>query len=125
MPDKKPIPDDPSKHINEIVTRLRMLEERYSALRKKDQFSEHTMLKDTKEIFQEIKLINETINELKMELSEFNEKITKLAEEVSGSVKKKEFDVLVKYLEYWEPLEFVTRNEAKKMLQQERPNTTG
>ena len=40
-----------TKQMDELMRRLRLLEERYSGLRKKTQFTEQNMLKDAKELF--------------------------------------------------------------------------
>jgi len=102
--------------LDEVLRRLRLLEERYSSLRKKAQFTEHNMLKDAKEISTEIKTLSSTISELKNEISDLNEKMTKLSTEVSQGVSKAEFNVLAKYLDFWQPMDFLTRKEAEEML---------
>lgn len=105
-----------TKQMDELMRRLRLLEERYSGLRKKTQFTEQNMLKDAKELFAEIKIMHETISELKSDLSELNEKMIKLRQEVKSSVKKTDFNVLAKYIDYWQPLNYITKEEAEKLL---------
>jgi len=124
--DKKPqpkpqepiIPTALTLQIDELMRRLRLLEERYSGLRKKTQFTEQNMLKDAKELFSEIKVLHETITELKSELSELNEKLTKLNQEVNQAVKKTDFNVLAKYIEFWQPLNYITKEEAEKLIRE-------
>jgi uncharacterized protein YoxC len=123
LPQPKPviepvIPVAISKEIDELMRRLRQLEERYSGLRKKSQLIEQNMLKDTKDIFEDISLNRQTITELKLEISEISEKLTKLTDEVASSVSKSEFNVIAKYLDFWQPLDFITRDEAMKILDQ-------
>ncbi len=121
-PEKKPeikeiqVSNAVTKQMNELMRRLRLLEERYSGLRKKTQFTEQNMLKDAKELFSEIKIMHETILELKSDISELNEKIIKLRQEVKHSVKKTDFNVLAKYIDYWQPLNYLTKEEAEKLL---------
>ena len=105
-----------TKQMDELMRRLRLLEERYSGLRKKTQFTEQNMLKDAKELFAEIKVLHETLSELKSDLLELNEKIIKLRQEVKSSVKKTDFNVLAKYIDYWQPLNYVTKEEVEKLL---------
>lgn len=112
------LPAEVAKQIDEIMRRLKLLEERYSGVRKKNQFTEQNMLKETKEIFQELNVLNSTISEIKGELSELGEKLGKLSDEVSSSAKKADLNVLAKYLDFWQPLEFLTKNEAEKMLKE-------
>jgi len=107
-----------TKQMDELMRRLRLLEERYSGLRKKTQFTEQNMLKDAKELFAEIKVIHESISELKSDLSIINEKMIKLRQEVKSSVKKTDFNVLAKYIDYWQPLNYITKEEAEKLIKE-------
>jgi septal ring factor EnvC (AmiA/AmiB activator) len=105
-----------TREIDEILRHLKLLEERHSGVRKKSQFIEQNMLKETKEIFDEITLLRATISDVKSDISEINEKLEKLTEEVNSAVKKTEFNVLVKYLDFWQPLGFITKDEALKII---------
>jgi len=110
------VPENVTNDMHEIMRRLRLLEERYSGLRKKTQFTEQSMLKDVKELNQDIREINETISDLRNELSDLGEKMTKLTEEIKNAIDKSEFNVLVKYMDYWQPLNFLTKKEADKII---------
>ena len=110
------MPQTVSSQFEEIMRRLRLLEERYSALRKKTQFTEQNMLKDAKDIFIEIKTLNETISDLKNEMTYLNEKIVKIETEIDSSVNKSELNTLSKYIEMWQPMELLTRKEAEDIL---------
>src|SRR3989344_7209497 len=94
------IPVAITKEVDEIMRRLRQLEERYSGLRKKSQLIEQNMLKDAKDIFEEINVIHQTVSELKGEMSEISEKLSKLSEEIKGSASKADFNVVSKYLDF-------------------------
>ena len=109
-------PTSIAKQIDEIMRRIRLLEERYSGIRKKSQFVEQSMLKDVKDLFEEFKAINETVTELKLQMAELTEKLAKLNEEVKASVSKAELNTVAKYLEFWQPLDFLTRKQAEEML---------
>ena len=115
---ESPIPVEVSNKVDEIVRRLRLLEERYSGLRKKGQFMEQNMLKDTKDLLSEITLLNENIRDMKTDMSDLKDKMVKISEEINSSVKKSEFNVLAKYVEFWQPLSFLTRDEAEKMIKE-------
>lgn len=110
------IPLEVTKEIDELMRRLKLLEERYSGLRKKSQFSEQNMLKETKELLEEAGILRGSISEIKAEISEINEKLLKLAEEVEASVKKTDFKVVAKYLDFWQPMNFLTREEAERLI---------
>ncbi|MFH0875425.1 MAG: hypothetical protein V1859_05790 [archaeon] len=102
--------------INEIMRRLRILEERYSNLRKKNQLTDQNMIDDTKKLSDDFRLVNSTINDLKKEIIELNTKIRMLTEEMQQTVDKGEVALLSKYIDLWDPMSFVRRSEAEKMI---------
>jgi predicted nucleic acid-binding Zn-ribbon protein len=110
------IPSQVTNQLEEIMRRLRLLEERYSGVRKRIQLTEQNMLKDSKDLFEEFSVLSETVSELKTELSDLNEKLLKLTEEVKESAKKTEVNVLAKYLDFWQPMNFLTKKDAEKLL---------
>ncbi|MBU0756807.1 MAG: hypothetical protein KKF44_01970 [Nanoarchaeota archaeon] len=116
---KKPVPISQKVYsdMNEILRRLRILEERYSNLRKKNQLSDQNMLEDTKRLSQEIAVIQSTVNDLKKEVIEVNTKIKLLTEEMSQSVRKADLDLLSKYLDLWQPMNFIRKEEAKRIVE--------
>ncbi len=119
---QKPVKIDASEQktvgdINDIMRRLRILEERYSNLRKKNQLTDQNMIDDAKRINDEIRVMQHTISELKKDVQEVNSKIKLLTEEMGQSVTKSEMNLLAKYLEFWEPMEFIRKEEAQKIIQ--------
>ncbi|NTV22893.1 MAG: hypothetical protein HGA85_00770 [Nanoarchaeota archaeon] len=115
--EKQPAPGF-SKQLDDVMRRLRLLEDRYSSIRKKSQFIEQNLLKDTKDVFEEIRVLHTDLSDLRLQFSELSEKMGKLNEEVAGSVSKTELDVVAKYLDFWQPLNFITREEAVKMIEE-------
>jgi len=119
---QKPVKIDASEQktggdINDIMRRLRILEERYSNLRKKNQLTDQNMIDDAKRMNDEIRVMQHTISELKKDVQEVNSKIKLLTEEMGQSVTKSEMNLLAKYLEFWEPMEFIRKEEAQKIIQ--------
>jgi len=106
-----------NEQINALIRTIRILEERYSNLRKKTQLTDQNMLDDAKKITTDIKLISSDITEMKKQFLEVNEKINLLSEQIKNSVKKEDLDLLSKYLNLWSPLRFVTIDEAKKIIE--------
>jgi uncharacterized protein YoxC len=115
-PVQQALPDSLVSQLHEIMRRIRLLEERYSGLRKKTQFTEQNMLKDSKELYSDINGLQETIAEIKNEVADLTEKMEKISEEVKNGVNKNEFNVIAKYMNYWQPMNFLTRKEAEKII---------
>ncbi|MCM2326195.1 MAG: hypothetical protein NDI94_07045 [Candidatus Woesearchaeota archaeon] len=115
-PVQQALPDNLVSQLHEIMRRIRLLEERYSGLRKKTQFTEQNMLKDSKELYSDINGLQDTISEIKNEVADLTEKMEKISEEVKNGVNKNEFNVIAKYMNYWQPMNFLTRKEAEKII---------
>ena len=117
---KKPvasvIPKEVSDQLNDMDRRLRTIEERYSTLQTRAQVTEENMLHTHKHINSEIKTTNSDMHDLKKEINELKDNILLLVKELQSSAKKEELRVLQRYVNLWEPVNFVTHNELKQIL---------
>ena len=101
--------------INDLSRRLKIIEERYTGLRRKTQLTEQNMLNINKKISTEVKTISSDINETRRALLEITVKIKEIKEELSKYAKKNDLKLLDKYMSYWEPLNYVTAEEVEKI----------
>ncbi len=106
----------PQQQAPETMRGLRTLEERYSTTVRRIQVLEQNMLGSNKKISVEVKALNSEIAEIKKEMDQINGKIELIAKELQTLAKKDEVDVLKKYLNLWEPVNFVTQNEVEKIV---------
>jgi len=111
-----------NEQINNLTRRIRILEERYSNVRKKTQVTDQNMIEDVKSLSTDIKLINQDVSELKKQMSDFNEKTVILLDEIKQSVKKHEFMEFEKYINLWEPMNFLTYEQAVKLIKDYKEN---
>jgi len=107
-----------SNDVKELSRRLRTIEERYTNLQTKTQITEQNMLSRNKQITTEIKTINSEINEIKKEIIEIKDRILLLIKELQMCAKREEVKILDKYINLWEPVNFVTRNEVKDIIKE-------
>ncbi|MDO8740081.1 MAG: hypothetical protein Q7J54_00730 [Candidatus Woesearchaeota archaeon] len=117
----KAAPSAPSDMIMQLTgmsSRLRSLEESYINLRKKVQVSDQNMLSSNRKFADEIKAINADILDIKHEIADVKEKMLEVIKELRSSAKDEDVRVLEKYIELWQPLNFVTRNEVKKIVKE-------
>ena len=122
-PQGKKGPPDPriselTSDLNNQSSRLRTLEERYILLRRKTQVTEQNMLSHYKKASADIKTSISRIQELRNELREIKEKMSLIEKEVEQCAKKHELALLQKYVNYWNPAEFVTKEEAKRIIEE-------
>ena len=106
------------EQINTVSRRLRVLEERYSNLDKRLQVSDQNMLSSHRSINTELKATVAEVNELKKELSSIRETLKLVIQELKGCSKKEDVKVLEKYINLWEPVKFVTRNQVEDIVRE-------
>ncbi|MBI4738890.1 hypothetical protein HY772_04985 [Candidatus Woesearchaeota archaeon] len=109
---------DMAGEVNNIGRRLRVLEERYTNLRKKTQVTDQNMLAANKRMMTEIHATLASLDELKNNLTEMHEKFTIMIREIKECAKRQDVAVLQKYISFWEPMNFVTRESVSKMVQE-------
>ena len=120
---KKPGPE-PSKGITDfseklggITTRLRVLEERFSSTRTKIQLIEQNMLGQHKKDSQETQTVIKDITDLRKDIEDIKSKIVLVIKELKLSAKKEDVQILSRYLNLWEPVNFVTQSEVEKIVE--------
>ena len=74
------------------------------------------MLKESREIFQEVSLLNNRLSDMRMGISEIADKLEKLRNEMDQMVTRADFNVIAKYLSFWQPMDYLTRKEAEKLI---------
>jgi hypothetical protein len=110
---------DLAGELNNISRRLMVLEERYTNLRKKTQVTDQNMLTSGKKTMTEIQTTNSDIDELKKQLADIVDKMKIIVRELKECAKKQEVDVLNKYINIWQPINFITRDSALKLIRDE------
>lgn len=107
-----------NEDVSDLSRRLRVLEERYTNIRSRIQVMDQNMLLHNKKQTTDIKTINSDINDLKKEISDINEKMNLIINELNDSAKKEDIEVLQKYINLWDPMNFVTRKEVEKLIKE-------
>ncbi len=100
----------------DIDRRLRLLEDRYSNLRKQLQFYEESALRDKQKITEEIKATDGQLSDLNHEIQQLRERLLELVKEISECARSEDLKAVEKYVDIWEPIKFLTVEEAKKMI---------
>ena len=102
--------------ISDLDRRLRILEERYSNIRKKIQLTDQNLLESEKSFSKELKEMNDESMELKRSTNDFGDKIVMFESELGNVAQKMDLKVIEKYFNMWDPSSFVTRSELKDYL---------
>ena len=109
-----------SKNVNSIAASLKILEERYATLRNRGQISEQNLIELEKEVTKDIKMLSEDLVEIKREVNDVKDKLRLISAEMTNLVNKNDFKVMERYLDMWQPMNFVTRNELNKLLKEKK-----
>ncbi len=101
--------------IRDIGARLRILEDRYTNLRKKTQLTDQSLLESQKSLSRDLRALTEDVMDVKRGLADLNDKIALLLGELGGAAKKADLIAVERYLDFWEPMEFVTRQRQETL----------
>lgn len=110
-------PQQADERLNELLRLLRTIEERFTNSNRKLEVLESNFLTQQKKMNKDFLLAESDLVEMKKELSGFNYKITLMQKELSLCARKSDVDVLRRYLDFWQPLDFIRRDEAERFIQ--------
>jgi len=105
-----------SNELNNVSRRLRIMEERYINIRRKTQVTDQNMLLNNRRLRNEIKMVSDDVREIKRELLDIKTKMRLIIKELKECSRKEDVSVLQKYIELWEPINFVTRHEVENII---------
>ena len=104
--------------MNNLTRRLRVIEERFANTRSKIEIDEKNMLNFHKKVNLDFKSINSEILELKNDIKEMRTEMSMIIKELQLAAKKEDVKVLEKYIEIWQPLNFVTKKEVERIIKE-------
>ncbi len=112
-------PKQATRNVTDVAARLKVLEERYANLSRREQLSEQTMMRFEKELRSDLRALQERLLETRKHVSDVREKLETMKGQVAKAADKHELRVIEAYLNMIQPMQFVTRAEAKKILEDE------
>lgn len=105
-----------SEEVEATINRLRVMEERYTNLQTELRVTEENMIRRGKKLTTDIKTLTLDINELRKEINEIKDKVLLIIKEMQSGAKKEDVTVLQKYIDMWEPMNFVTHKEVQEII---------
>ena len=91
---------DISAKVSGIASRTRLLEDRYSTLRKKSQLTDQNLLRAEQELTNTIKEFTEEMRTIKVQVQELREKANEMAGELSKAAKENDVRELATYARF-------------------------
>ena len=113
---------DMGQMIGELVNRVRILESKQSLFAEKMLIMNENMLEEYKKMMGEVKKVIAEANATKDEMNNVKNIMRHLTQEASGFAKQDDFKVLEKYINVWNPLNFVTEKDVLRLMGKEVKN---
>jgi hypothetical protein len=113
-----PMGPDPAL-LNDIATltrRLRVLEEQYTNTRRRISVMDENMLSYGKKQTEGASTVNSELTELRKMIEDLDDKLVLVIKELKRSARKEDVEVLNKYINMWQPVNFVTREEVERIV---------
>ena len=106
--------------MSEIQSRIRLLESKNSLMRERALVINQNMIDGYKKLTSDIQNFEEETKELKKDLFEIKEIIRHITKELEFFARKDSVRVLEKYINMWNPLNFVTEKEVVKIIEEHK-----
>ncbi len=104
----------------DVDARLRIIEGKYNLTRERLLAINQTTIDHYKKINSDISLINEDIKELKENISDIKKTIKIVVKELNLFARKDQVKVLEKYINLWNPLNFITEEEVLELIEKNK-----
>ena len=101
----------------DIGSSLKVLEDKFANLRKKTQLSDKMLIETQKNFNKEKKILYEELTQTRLELQELLESYKLMEKELDTSASSRDVEILDKYISYWNPSDFMTREWAEKLIE--------
>ena len=106
--------DTHSKAILTVIERQKDVESSLDLLNEKLELVDHNSIKNFKKIFQDIKNIRGEVREVKQDLKKIQDFNMRISKQMALFTTKDEVTKLEKYIDLWDPMGFVTRDELEE-----------
>lgn len=120
MPEtNKQAPSTPetAKAMTDLQRRLRILEERYTTLRRKGQLLDENFLETEQDVHTQLSELDQEITELHRMLADIDDKLDRFLEQVKNAAPREEVLMLKKYLQMFDPVQYLTQQEAHRLIE--------
>ncbi len=113
---------DPFALVNELNTRIRILEGKYNLTRERMLVINQNMLDHYKKVTSDVKSMGEDITEIKDSMNLLKDTLKSIVKELKLLARKEELKVLEKYINMWNPLNVITKEEVEELIEKRLKN---
>ena len=101
-----------------MFTWVKSLESKLNGLRREFELVKNNATRSSQDSKQKIHNINSELTDLQHKVSKMDEKLDLIIAELKRTAGSEELDVLKKYIEFWNPMEFVTQRDIERIVEQ-------
>tara|TARA_Y100000310_G_scaffold341734_2_gene441842 strand:- start:2464 stop:2841 length:378 start_codon:yes stop_codon:yes gene_type:complete len=113
---------NPQDITNELITRIRILEGKYNLTRERMIIINQNMLDHYKKLNTDIKSIKEDIEEIKDTINLLKTTSRNIVKELKLFARKDDLKILEKYINIWNPINMVTKEEVIELIEKRLKN---
>ena len=107
---------DSSQILAELTNRLRVLESKQNLFSEKLLMVNQNMIEEYKKLNNDIKAMRAETSDIRKDMQNVKTIVKHLSEEAANFARKDTIKVLEKYINLWNPLRFVTREEVERLV---------
>lgn len=111
-------PEPPSSASVDVFSRLRIYEGRYAELRKNIVVVEQNMLSHYQKTNRELKDLFSEVSELRRQIIEIQDNVTKIIKELGLLATKSDVNVLKRVIDYLDPIKFVRIDQVERIVKE-------
>ena len=97
-----------------------MLENKYNLIRERLFLINQNMIDEYKKLTEEIRSVNMDIREIKNDIFNIKETLKHIIKDMELFAKKENLKVVEKYINMWNPLNFVTQQEVAELIKKKK-----
>ena len=102
----------------EVVDRVKYIENRITNMDRKIETSETNLIRIDQGTKKEISDLGKDIMDVKHQIEIISQKIELIIKELKLTAGKEELQTVQKYLDFWNPVNFITYKEAEKLIEE-------
>jgi chromosome segregation ATPase len=103
--------------VSDINARVKLLEQRVENLRGHLEVLDSSLIEKYKAVISELRDAEDGMRSLRADIDYLKDLVERVAKRMEALASKEEVKVLERYVELWQPLQFVTRAEVKALVQ--------
>lgn len=106
-----------------LSRRIKLIEERFTDIGRRIELTASNLLNERQRATKEFRTFDSELIEIKRDINEINIKLDLIITELKGCASKDELNALKKYVDMWEPISFIRREEAERIIDERLEET--